>query len=224
MAQVFQRYVDDVAHTIRAGVAVAVDGQRVRLAAALPESDVEVLIQETFLRAFAESTRLAYDGLRPFGAYLATIARNLMIDRGRRLLREGRTIVALDPYVERTAEADAPDPAWQVEEEQLKKILDEVKRALTPEDRVVFECRFERQLSIRDAAKELGLTPIVLRRRDTRLRAHVLTILRGHGYLENARVRIGGSLLGRKNARDDEDGTDAKGGPGVQGASKVEVR
>lgn len=220
LARVFALYVADVTTTLRAGVAVDVDGQRVRLAAGLPESEIEVMIQDTFLRAFTPSARAAYDGLRPFGAYLATIARNLLIDRGRRLLRETRTMVPLQSAD--LPEPDAADPAWQVEEAQLKIILDKLKAELPEDQRAVFACRFEQQLSIRETAKALGLTIIVVRRRDTRLRAHVLAVLRTHGYLENARVRIGGSLLARRN---DQGATaDAAAAAADADADEVEVR
>ncbi len=198
LTRVFVRYVDDIASTLRGGVVVQVDGQRVRLAAGLPEHDIEVLIQETFLRAFADSARKAYDGLRPFGAYLGTIARNLLVDRGRRMLRESRTMVPLTS-ADAIADTSNQDPSWSIEESQLKKILDEMKAALPADQRALFECRFEQQLSIRSTAKALGLTLIMVRRRDTRLRTHVLAVLRQHGYLENARVRIGAALLARRN-------------------------
>ena len=92
LAQVFQRYAQHVAHAVRTGVLVQVDGQLVRVGAGLPEHEVEALVQETFVRAFAPRTRDAYDGLRPYAAYLLTIARNLVIDRGRRQRSAGLQI------------------------------------------------------------------------------------------------------------------------------------
>src|SRR5689334_18639017 len=43
-------------------------------------SAVADLLQEVFIRAFSPSARLGYDGLRDFGPYLNTIARNCFID------------------------------------------------------------------------------------------------------------------------------------------------
>ena len=201
LARVFTHYVNDVAGTIRAGVVVKIEGQSVRLGGGLPEHEVEVLVQETFLRAFGDSARLAYDGLRPFGAYLATIARNLVIDRGRRTLRDARTMVPLQS-IDDVAEPEPADPSWQMEERQLHKILEELKASLTADQRGVFACRFEQQLSIRETAQALGISVIMVRRRDTRLRLHVLSVLRTCGYLENARVRIGERLLRRRDRED----------------------
>ena len=49
------------------------------------------MVQETFAKAFAEDARQRYDGLRPYGPYLNTIARNLLIDHARKRGREAPT-------------------------------------------------------------------------------------------------------------------------------------
>lgn len=53
-------------------------------------SAVADLIQDVFVRAFAPSARLSYDGLRDYGAYLITIAKHCVVDalraRGREVL------------------------------------------------------------------------------------------------------------------------------------------
>src|SRR5437763_656168 len=45
--------------------------------------DLNNAVQETFARAFKESARLGYDGLRSYKWYLLTIARNFVIDEFR---------------------------------------------------------------------------------------------------------------------------------------------
>src|SRR5690348_13163693 len=46
LARVFREHLDDVAATLRAGVVVTAEGQRVRVGANLPEPEIEVLIQD----------------------------------------------------------------------------------------------------------------------------------------------------------------------------------
>src|SRR5580658_1379520 len=41
--------------------------------------DVEDIVQETFVRAFVSTTRVNYDGTRPFQTYLFSIAKNLVL-------------------------------------------------------------------------------------------------------------------------------------------------
>ena len=191
-------YIAGLAITVRAGVVVVVEGRRVRLGDHLPEHEVDVLLQETFARAFSPKVRASYDGLRPFGAYLATIARNLVIDRGRALVRDGQRIAPVD--VDVVADNDAIDPSWKIEEEQLAAIAAAFRGALTEPDLSIFRCRFEQHMSVREAALALDLGLIVVRRRETRLRAALLKRLRQHGFLQNANVRIGTSLLARKDS------------------------
>lgn len=199
LTRVFRMYVADLASTVRAGVTVVVEGRRVRLGDHLPEHEVDVILQETFARAFSPKARASYDGLRPFGAYLATIARNLVIDRGRALVRDGQRIAPVDVNV---VEDDAAvDPSWKIEEEQLARIAGAFRSSLTEPDLSIFRCRFEQHMSVREAAKALDLGLIVVRRRETRLRAALLDALREHGFLQNAKVRIGASLLARRNSK-----------------------
>lgn len=66
-------------------------------------------MQDIFARAFAPKARLAYDGVRPYGAYVKRIAKNLMIDRARAVdptipLDDTSEVVALPPDDEDAAE------------------------------------------------------------------------------------------------------------------------
>lgn len=90
----------------------------IRLGAGLPEGDLEVLVQNTFVRAFSPSARAAYDGLRPFGSYLVTIARNLLIDEARARNRERRveTVADIDAVVGIEPQRD---PTERLHAEQL---------------------------------------------------------------------------------------------------------
>ena len=197
LTTIFRAYVDDVARTVRAGVVVDVDGKRTRLGQRIPEQDLEAVVQETFARAFSVKARAAYDGIRPFGAYLATIARNLVIDRGRREVREAKSFVTVTDMAD-LADPHHTDPTWALEEAQLQRLVTEVKLELDDVDQRIFTCRVEKQMSFKETAVDTGLSEIVIRRRDTRMRAKILDRLRKHGFLENAKVRIGTSLLPRR--------------------------
>lgn len=194
LAEVFERYVDDVARTVRAGVVVHVDGRPTRLGDDLLEHELEVMLQETFAKAFAPSARDSYDGVRPFGAYLGTIARNLLIDRGRRATRR-RGRIADNARVETRADVDAPSPAEAAEAAELSRLVTAFKDGLAEEERALFEARYTDGCSHREAGERVGLSTIQVRRRDTKLRAALLAYLREHGYLEHARVNVGTSLL-----------------------------
>src|SRR3954451_9913054 len=109
LTTVYFHYVDDIAAIVRNGFSIPTSGVRVRGASDEPtERD---LIQEVFARAFAPRARDAYDGIRPYGAYLRRIAKNLRIDRPR---PAGRDVPLADDdgEIEIAAEAPEDDAAW----------------------------------------------------------------------------------------------------------------
>src|SRR5262249_11634628 len=61
-------------------------------AAGVPTSEIADAVQEVFARAFREKARLAYDGIREYGPFLTTIARNVVADWGR---RRGHSVVEI---------------------------------------------------------------------------------------------------------------------------------
>ncbi len=179
LATVFVSYCDDVARQVRA--------------ARVAEHDVESLVHDVFLKAFAPSARQTYDGLRPYGAWLNVITRNVVIDRAR---KERRT--------EPRAPADMPvlraddDPREEQEARELARIVDVWKQALDADDARLFAARFDEGRSLPQTAQVLGWSEIRVRKRDTALRTALLAALRQAGFLEQARVTIGSSLLGRR--------------------------
>ena len=193
LTRVLDSYLDDVARTIRMGVMVMVDGRPVRLGANLAEPDVEALVQETFARAFAPKARLAYDGVRPYGAYLATIARNLVVDVGRAQVREAR--VDMDVGL---LEASTPDPARVAEERELSRLVGEFQAGLTEPDKTVFRLRLVEEKTYTDTGSAAGLTEMQVRRRAVKMQQALLDFLRGHGFLRDTGRAIRSSLAPRR--------------------------
>ena len=178
------------------------------MASHLSEHDLENLMQETFARAFTPQARAAYDGLRPYGAYLATIARNLLVDRARKRIREAKRFVMVDDVDIGGGPSDpGQDPIKVLEEKELSAILSRFCDGLNDEDRRVFHVRYEQQTPLRAAAKELGMGVFELRRRDARLRLRLLEALRSAGFLQQTRIKIGDSVLRRERKGEEEVGT-----------------
>ena len=131
--------------------------------------------------------------MRPFGAWLATIAKNLLVDRARKARRETPI-----EEIEEVAD-DAPlDPTWRVEEERLKEIIARLVAKLEPIDQQIYRERVLGGRTHTETARVLGVSEITVRRRDTRVRVLLLEGLRAEGYLQDASVVIGQSLLPRK--------------------------
>lgn len=191
LARIFRHYVEDVTRTLRSGVKVKVDGQATRVGSGLPEGEIEALVQETFLKAFSPKARQSYDGLRPFGAWLATIARNLLVDRTR---GQRRRAVLMEPGRLDELAGEEPEPAssalWRLEEQDLARLVAEARADIGEPGTSIYRLRYEQGLSLRETAEGLGMALITVRRHDARLRQALLSRLRENGYLRNAKVHV----------------------------------
>jgi RNA polymerase sigma factor (sigma-70 family) len=158
LGQVYWTYVDRVEGLLR---------RRLTQVGGSSPADLEDLVQEVFIRAFAPDTRLGYDGLRPYTPYLFTIARNTLIDWWRRRGRQVPTSLTLDEAPDEVAVTEDPGGAYA--DARTMVVVERFVRGLVPELRAVHEARFDRGLSQRDAADALGIGRQTLRTLERRL-------------------------------------------------------
>ncbi len=90
----YRHYSSTVIRALARGFAVGESGSVARRH--VGPLDLDAVHQETFVRAFSESARLHYDGLRPFGPYLLQIARSAAVDVLRAQGKLHRQAVPLD--------------------------------------------------------------------------------------------------------------------------------
>lgn len=136
--------------------------------------DVPDLVQEAFVRALAETSRRAYDGVRDYGPYLVAVARNLVIDRARIRGRELPT--DSDELAEHPAEDDGDAPPWA--EPATVKVVEAYLAGLPAPLRAVHDARYVRGLSQRSAAEVIGISRQQLRTQEARLRGGLAEALR----------------------------------------------
>jgi RNA polymerase sigma factor (sigma-70 family) len=157
--------------------------------------DQRDLVQETFVKAFAEKARHAYDNTMPYRPYLLRIAKNLMIDRLRKL---GREILLGDD--------DAGRPLLEIIHDQnhallpegegdldMRRLRDAVADFLShqPRDRALFvRLRFLDGLSQIEVAKALGVTRRRIRTEETRVKDALFLHLQESDLLELLRQQI----------------------------------
>jgi DNA-directed RNA polymerase specialized sigma24 family protein len=124
LEEVYWAYCQRVEAVARHGSILLRSGGRVR-----GIDDVEDLVNETFARAFTDRARKSYDGKRPYGPYLAAIARNLLVDEARRRGRElatGELPEELPVEVPEAPEWADPDTV-RVVEAYLSELLENVQ-------------------------------------------------------------------------------------------------
>ncbi len=144
--------------------------------------DLDDLLQETFMRAFAESARRRYDGRRPFRNYLLTIAHNCMIDGGRR-----KRPTAVEPH-ELENRCDPSDrraePEQLARRGELQRLVAGFLTRLSSDDRELVRLRFEEGMSQSQAGARLGLSRQQVRTRERRLRSDLQAVLGPTGYMD----------------------------------------
>jgi RNA polymerase sigma factor (sigma-70 family) len=175
---VYRAYVGKVSELVAHGFRIAATGGAIPGLGRRP-ADLADTVQEIFLKAFSRGARLSFDGSRDFGPYIATIARNVMIDRARRAGRElllpeaeldlAATPVASDPFADIAARWE--DPAAIA---LARRFIDD----LSPELARIHDLLYVEGLSQREAAAQLGITRQALRTLDGKVREGLRQLLR----------------------------------------------
>jgi RNA polymerase sigma factor (sigma-70 family) len=129
-----------------------------------------------------ERARLAYDGLQPYRPYLTRIAKNLLIDEGRRL---GREPVWEDVSAQELAQALPSDPGAEDELEwrPLREAARAYCAALEPRLRRLIQLRFEEERSQNEVAEALGLSRRNVRTLEAKAREGLRAYLRERSLL-----------------------------------------
>ena len=151
------------------------------------------LLQEIFIRAFSKSARTAYDGIRPYKSFLATIAGNLMIDALRADARDPLSDRRRETEEVLSRSASTDEGNTDVEGDDAEAAL-HWRRCLRESDLYVatldelskefVRYRFQEELSERDAAQKLNLSRSKVRTLERRIRGGLRRHLRQRGLLD----------------------------------------
>ncbi len=184
LTAVYHRYVDDVATLARRGFTIESSGH-VYVRGLDADGEREV-VQETFVKAFAEKARLAYDGVSPYRPYLLRITKNHMIDRYRAGQRptvpiDETGVGDLDDLLARNANLPAgtepEDPAWVA----LRAATNDYVATLDDESRHVIALRFVEEQSQDETASRMSCTRRRVRTIEDRVLAGLRKFLQSRG-------------------------------------------
>lgn len=117
-------------------------------------SDVDDLLQETFIKVFINLNR--YDRTYTFGQWLYTIARNTFIDFVRKR-HEDLSIDALPPHSTVTPASTVPTPEESVISLQQRVRIEHHLDRMTPRYRELIEFRYFHEFSYEEIAEKLSL-------------------------------------------------------------------
>lgn len=199
LEEVYRHYVDDVEAMLRGGFTFTSQGETVRFRGIREPFRLQEAVQESFIKAFRESARQAYDGSRAYRPYLFTIARNLIIDQYRRKSLESQLFVHLgdmayqdedDSSVLGRLAADGGEPspeetAWQNQlAGSLRAFIDELD---TIESRILQEYLLGSQTQ-QGMADALGVSRNDVRKHIREIRSRLLRHLKSEGIIGSLEV------------------------------------
>ena len=133
--------------------------------------DVDIqmdLVQEVFMRAFAERARLAYDGVRPYKLFLFSIARNVIIDYVRKVPRDALSHAYLDlcddletvdkDILLKKVVADSTISEANLDWQRCLQATESYIGTLDVQKKTFVDLRFRQELSLLETARRLGVT------------------------------------------------------------------
>ena len=120
----------------------------------VPDADLEDVLAETFVRAFARVQSFNADAGARYVSYLYAIARNLATDRLRQRGRMPEMKLLEDAWQEPDSQAETPVDAV-LRAEELRAIREALLR-LSASDREIITLSYDRQLSCREIMQIMG--------------------------------------------------------------------
>lgn len=176
LAEVYYRYVDEVASLARRGFTIESSGH-VYVRGVTGDGEREI-VQETFARAFSEKARVAFNGIDPYRPYLMRIAKNLLIDRFR---AQSKQEVELDDDTPIALGDEPVDLDW----EQRRTATVEYLATVDAELRQVVRLRFEEELSQDEVAAQLGCSRRRVRTLEAKAQKELRKWLQKRGLLRD---------------------------------------
>ena len=183
LALLYHQHVGEIELLARAGFSFDSKGTAIVFRGFRALHAQQNLVQETFVRAFSEKARHAYDGIAPFGAYLRTIAKNIVIDSYRGRAAEQDTAVC-GRLFEETTEAivdPGPDPEERLRRDGVIHAVREFVQRLPARERKLVALRFEEGLGQQEVATKLHVGRSTVRTLERRVRARLGKALRALG-------------------------------------------
>lgn len=183
LRDVYRRYAEGVSKQLRFGFSFESRGRAHRFVGYSSAFDLQDALHETFRRAFEPRAREGYDGIRPYGPYLRTIARNVVLRTFRK--REISFPPVADDDDDKPAVTawsdEGPSPEQSVASAQVQTLVRDFLGTLDTDSRRLLELRFIEGKSQRDAAEALGLGRQQVRSREVKLRGALVKYLEAQG-------------------------------------------
>lgn len=203
LTRVYKAYLPDIFNFLKNGFAFNSKGNRYFFKGYREPWHLENAMQDIFSRAFSQSARDAYDGIRPYRNYLFRIARNTVMDAFRDQKKDLLNISDLEPALDNTVSdhPDAADPETLLFEKQLAEQVQQFTDQLPQELVAFFNARFNQGESVEGCAKRFGWSEHRVKREEKQIKKRFFCWLQERGYFRGYRyqnhraMRLAGALL-----------------------------
>lgn len=188
LTRIYREYAPRLFELLRTGFSFESGGQQLFFRGFPLCWQRENAVQEVFVRAFATRARQAYDGRRPYHNYLLAIARNFVMDQFRKRqfsFAPLEQIPQVDIQVS-TGSGESTTPEDDAIQREMMARVAAFKIGLSPEERQVFDLRFDSGQSIEKTALELGVTEYRVKKTEKRLRDSFLRWMKRQGFFERS--------------------------------------
>jgi len=184
LTDVYRLHVAEVTGQLRHGFSFSSQGRQHRFVGYASAFELQDALHETFRRAFEPRARQGYDGLRPYGPYLRTIARNVVLRGFRAREVQFPQVRGTDDDADETvewADTESATPEENVAGQQIQAVVAGYLAGLPDQDQKLLRMRFVEGQSQRDVADALGLGRQQIRGREAKLRKGLLAYLHTQG-------------------------------------------
>ena len=188
LEKVYRQHVKQVASFLRRGFSFESRGVAMRYRGVTSHFQLEDWVHDVFVRAFSDTSRAQYDGVRPFGPYLERIARNIVIDEQKRKEHQLREHFSVLPEPSSTGNFEmsrSQNPEESFFDTQLSEHVQKYVESLPPREKNVYVLRFVEGLDQSEVAKRTGLTPSKVKTSERRIRERFFGYLKKLGWIDN---------------------------------------
>jgi len=196
LERIYRHYVVEIARFLRHGFRFTSGGRPMRFDGYHDPDELRDALQETFLSAFSPAARSGYDGLRPFGAYVQGIARNVVLARFRKHLdrlsrfrpmpasrdeswADGEEALSAAGLALAGARALAPDQ--ELDRARIQRLVASFVSGLSEQQRLIVKLHFVEQLGQEATAEALEINRYRVRKQIRTIRKKLWRRLRREG-------------------------------------------
>jgi RNA polymerase sigma-70 factor (ECF subfamily) len=189
LTRLYSEYVNDVVEFLRRGFSFDAGPSRLHFRGFKEPWHLENAVQDVFIKAFSESARMSFDGIRPYRNFLFRIAKNTVIDDFRQKKSDALNVEEISSVDDQEVPLfdETLNPEQHIQDRQLRIRVEAFIGELDRDSRLLFDVRFIQGNSVEESARNLGWSEYKVKRDEKRIKKQFFHRLKDEGYFEGYR-------------------------------------